>query len=67
MSGYAEPLLASRSTLPAGVDLLSKPVTEQQILAGIRRALNTRRTHPQTAPQLDRSAAGCAYPERDVH
>jgi PAS domain S-box-containing protein len=54
MSGYAEPLLASRSTLPAGVDLLSKPVTEQQILAGIRRALNTRRAHPQTAPQLDR-------------
>jgi PAS domain S-box-containing protein len=43
MSGYAEPLLASRSTLPAGVTLLSKPVTEQQIFAAIHRALDTRR------------------------
>jgi PAS domain S-box-containing protein len=42
MSGYAEPLLASRSTLPAGVTLLSKPVTEQQMLGAIRRALDTR-------------------------
>jgi PAS domain S-box-containing protein len=42
MSGYAEPLLASRSTLPAGVTLLSKPVTQQQILAAIHRALDTR-------------------------
>jgi PAS domain S-box-containing protein len=46
VSGYAEPLLASRSTLPAGVTLLSKPVTEHQILAGIRRALDTRQHHP---------------------
>jgi PAS domain S-box-containing protein len=42
MSGYAEPLLASRSTLPAGVTLLSKPVTQQQILAAIHRALDAR-------------------------
>ena len=42
MSGYAEPMLASRSTLPPGVTLLSKPVTEQQILAGVRRALDAR-------------------------
>jgi PAS domain S-box-containing protein len=41
VSGYAEPLLASRSTLPAGVTLLSKPVTEQQIFAAIRRALDS--------------------------
>ena len=43
MSGYAEPMLASRSTLPAGVNLLSKPITEHQILAAIRRELDTRR------------------------
>ncbi|MDQ1719872.1 MAG: hypothetical protein QOE89_3825 [Pseudonocardiales bacterium] len=53
MSGYAEPLLTSRSTLPAGVILLSKPVTEQQTLAAIRRALDTRQppiqqTRPST-------------------
>jgi two-component system cell cycle sensor histidine kinase/response regulator CckA len=46
VSGYAEPLLASRSTLPAGVTLLSKPVTEHQILAGIRRALDSRLPRP---------------------
>ena len=40
MSGYAEPLLASRTALPPGVTLLSKPVTEQQILAAIRRTLD---------------------------
>ena len=65
MSGYAEPLLASRNTLPAGVDLLSKPVTEKQILAGIRRALNTRQPHPRplpssiaTTPHSESPAAG---------
>jgi hypothetical protein len=46
VSGYAEPLLATRSTLPTGVTLLSKPVTEHQILAGIRRALDTRQSQP---------------------
>jgi PAS domain S-box-containing protein len=39
MSGYAEPLLATRSTLPTGVVLLTKPVTEHQLLAAIRRTL----------------------------
>ena len=43
MSGYAEPLLASRTTLPAGVTLLSKPVTEQAILTAIRRTLDSPR------------------------
>jgi PAS domain S-box-containing protein len=43
MSGYAEPMLASRNTLPAGINLLSKPITEHQILAAIRRELDTRR------------------------
>ncbi|MFI5897553.1 response regulator [Actinoplanes sp. NPDC051513] len=43
MSGYAEPMLASRSTLPAGVNLLSKPISEHQILAALRRELDTRR------------------------
>jgi PAS domain S-box-containing protein len=42
VSGYAEPLLASRSSLPAGVTLLSKPVTEDQVIATIRRALEAR-------------------------
>jgi FixJ family two-component response regulator len=41
MSGYAEPLLATRGTLPAGITMLSKPATEQQILAAVRRALDT--------------------------
>jgi PAS domain S-box-containing protein len=51
MSGYAEPMLASRSTLPAGVNLLSKPITEHQILAAIRRELDTRRGTRQAAPR----------------
>ena len=42
MSGYAEPLLAARTTLPAGVTLLSKPATEEHILAAIRRTLDAR-------------------------
>jgi two-component system cell cycle sensor histidine kinase/response regulator CckA len=42
MSGYAEPLLAARTTLPAGVTLLSKPFVEQHILAAIRRTLDAR-------------------------
>jgi CheY-like chemotaxis protein len=45
VSGYAEPLLASRGTLPADVTLLSKPVTQQQILAALHRALDTRQPH----------------------
>ena len=43
VSGYAEPMLAERSTLPAGVTLLSKPVSESEVIAAIRRALDTRR------------------------
>lgn len=49
MSGYAEPLLAARTTLPAGVTLLSKPIVEQHILAAIRRALDTLKRHVTTA------------------
>ena len=49
VSGYAEPLLASRSSLPAGVTLLSKPVTEEEMLATLRRALDARNPSP-TAP-----------------
>jgi len=45
MSGYAEPLLAARTTLPAGVTLLSKPIVEQHILAAIRRALDAHNRH----------------------
>jgi len=50
MSGYAEPLLATRTTLPANVTLLSKPVTEHQNLAAIRRSLDTAQTHPTPDP-----------------
>ena len=50
MSGYAEPLLAARTTLPARVTVLSKPATEHQILAAIRRALDTTQPHRQPTP-----------------
>jgi CheY-like chemotaxis protein len=48
MSGYAEPLLAARTALPARVTVLSKPATEHQILAAIRHALDT--SPPRPAP-----------------
>jgi PAS domain S-box-containing protein len=48
LSGYAEPLLAARTTLPAGAVLLSKPITEDQVLAGIRRMLDGH--HSPSAP-----------------
>jgi DNA-binding NtrC family response regulator len=61
MSGYAEPMLASRSTLPAGVTLFSKPVTEQQILDGVRRALDARKPQPP-AGEPDQESATAAGP-----
>jgi PAS domain S-box-containing protein len=45
LSGYAEAVLVSRSTLPAGATLLSKPVSQHQLLAVIRRALDARERH----------------------
>jgi PAS domain S-box-containing protein len=42
VSGYAEPLLAARGNLPSGVTLLSKPASEDEVLATIRRALDAR-------------------------
>jgi PAS domain S-box-containing protein len=51
MSGYAEPLLAARTTLPAGVTLLSKPATEEHILAAIRRTLDSRAGRASTPAQ----------------
>jgi PAS domain S-box-containing protein len=42
MSGYTETVLATRSTLPPGSTLLTKPVTAHQLLAAIRRALDAR-------------------------
>ena len=53
MSGYAEPLLAARTTLPAGVTLLSKPIVEQHILAAIRRALDTCNRHATASSPAD--------------
>ncbi|MET0494872.1 MAG: response regulator [Actinoplanes sp.] len=54
VSGYAEPLLAFRSTLPLGSTVLSKPVAEQQILSAIRRTLGKRQPDPKSgsAPAL---------------
>jgi PAS domain S-box-containing protein len=57
VSGYAEPLLASRSSLPAGVTLLSKPVTEDEVLATIRRALDTR-PPDETSPTSQGALSG---------
>jgi PAS domain S-box-containing protein len=39
MSGYAETILAARSTLPAGAILLNKPVSAHQLLSSIPRVL----------------------------
>jgi CheY-like chemotaxis protein len=39
MSGYAETVLAARSTLPPGAVLLNKPVSADQLLSTISRAL----------------------------
>jgi PAS domain S-box-containing protein len=46
VSGYAEPLLAARGNLPAGVTLLSKPAPEDEVLSTIRRTLDARRPQP---------------------
>ncbi|HET9517390.1 MAG TPA: ATP-binding protein [Actinoplanes sp.] len=40
MSGYAETILAARSTLPPGAILLNKPVSSDQLLATIDRVIN---------------------------
>ncbi len=39
MSGYAETILAARSTVPAGATLLNKPVSAHQLLSAIARML----------------------------
>jgi CheY-like chemotaxis protein len=39
LSGYAEPILAARNTLPAGVNLLTKPVPEDVLLRAVAAAL----------------------------
>jgi PAS domain S-box-containing protein len=41
MSGYARPVLASQGTLEAGVTLVEKPFSEQQLLGKIREVLDT--------------------------
>jgi PAS domain S-box-containing protein len=47
MSGYAEPLIGSRTALPVDVTVLSKPVTEREILEAIRRTLDAPERFPQ--------------------
>jgi PAS domain S-box-containing protein len=44
MSGYAQPILASRGTLEAGVTLLEKPFSEQSLLSKLREVLDQSRT-----------------------
>jgi CheY-like chemotaxis protein len=43
MSGYAEPLLASRGTLDAGIVLVHKPFSEHDLMAHIAQAMHVRR------------------------
>ncbi len=43
MSGYAQPVLASRGTLDHGVTLLEKPFSEESLLAKVREVLENRR------------------------
>jgi CheY-like chemotaxis protein len=40
LSGYAEPILTTHKTLPAGVTLLNKPVPEHRLLTAIRDTLD---------------------------
>lgn len=40
MSGYAQPVLASRGSLDDGVELLEKPFSEATLLAKLRRVLD---------------------------
>jgi PAS domain S-box-containing protein len=40
VSGYAEPMLTARKTLPPGVTLLTKPVPERTLLDAVREALD---------------------------
>jgi nitrogen-specific signal transduction histidine kinase/FixJ family two-component response regulator len=61
MSGYAEPLLAARTTLPTGITLLNKPVTEQHILAAVRRTLDTANRHTTAPNHAD------THPEHSDH
>ena len=39
MSGYAQPILASRGTLDAGVTLIEKPFGKAELLAAVRQQL----------------------------
>jgi len=40
VSGYAEPILNMRNSLPTGTTLLTKPVTAEQLLDKIRDVLD---------------------------
>ena len=42
MSGYAETILAARSTLPPGATLLNKPVSAHQLLNTVARSVKTK-------------------------
>jgi FixJ family two-component response regulator len=40
LSGYTETVLATRSTIPAGATLLTKPVSAEQLLRTVARVLD---------------------------
>ncbi len=50
MSGYTETILATRSTLPAGATVLTKPVSAHQLLNAIGRTLNRTPASPASTP-----------------
>ncbi len=56
MSGYAQPILASRGTLDPGIMLIEKPFGRAELLAAVRHQLDA------GAPSLARPA-GPAAPE----
>jgi CheY-like chemotaxis protein len=49
MSGYAETILAERSTVPVGATVLNKPVSGHQLLSTVERALAAERRAGQDA------------------
>jgi len=61
LSGYAEPILAARNTLPSDVTLLTKPVPEGALLRAVAAALNGGGLAP---PTDSRSAAGAGHRRR---
>ncbi|WP_327001788.1 ATP-binding protein [Dactylosporangium sp. NBC_01737] len=54
LSGYTETVLATRSTIPAGATLLTKPVSAQQLLTTVARVLEHPSSPRRSAPPRGR-------------